>query len=92
MHLHLPSSGALEHHSSEALQGAHAAPQYAPLDAVTSTAVDTAAAAFYLNRRPQTLRCWSTYENGPLRPVRINGRLAWSVADIKRLLGMGAQS
>jgi hypothetical protein len=63
--------------------------QFPSLDAVTSPTVDTAAGAYYLNRRDQTLRKWATYENGPLHPVRINGRLAWSVADIKRLLNGG---
>jgi hypothetical protein len=45
---------------------------------------DVAAAA--LNRKPQTLRKWACLENGPIRPVRINGRLAWRVADIQALL------
>lgn len=45
---------------------------------------DEAAAA--INRRPQTLRKWACYENGPIRPVRINGRLAWKVADLVILL------
>jgi hypothetical protein len=51
--------------------------------------VSTACAAFYLTRAPQTLRSWASLENGPLRPVRVNCRLAWSVADIKRLLNGG---
>jgi hypothetical protein len=51
-------------------------------------AVDTAAAAYYLTRRPQTLRGWACHEDGPLRPIRINGRLAGAVADIRRLLGV----
>jgi len=46
---------------------------------------DEAAAA--LNRKPQTLRKWACLENGPIRPVRINGRLAWRVADLLALLG-----
>ena len=61
--------------------------QYPPLARVTSSVVPTAQAAYYLNRRPQTLRGWACLENGPIRPVRINGRLAWPVADIKRLTG-----
>lgn len=52
-------------------------------------AIGTNEAAFYLGRKPQTLRKWASLENGPLRPVRINGRLAWAVADIKRLLNGG---
>ncbi len=43
-------------------------------------------AAPALNRSNQTLRKWACLENGPLRPVRINGRLAWRVSDIAALL------
>ncbi len=50
---------------------------------------DEAAAA--INRAPQTLRKWACLENGPIRPIRINGRLAWKVADLKALLSGGAQ-
>ena len=59
-----------------------------PLELVNRPAVDTAAAAHYLNRRPQTLRGWACMENGPLRPRRIMGRLAWSVAEIRAVLGV----
>ena len=45
---------------------------------------DQAAAA--INRRPQTLRKWACLENGPIRPVRIAGRLAWKVSDLRALL------
>ena len=58
------------------------------LQSVTRPNVDTAAAAFYMNRRPQTLRAWACLENGPLRPVRISGRLAWPVSELKRVLGI----
>lgn len=61
---------------------------FAPLNFEARTAVPTACAAFHLNRAPQTLRLWSMSNSGPLRPLRINGRLAWPVVDIKRLLGM----
>lgn len=46
----------------------------------------TAEAAPIINRRPQTLRKWACLENGPIRPVRINGRLAWRVSDLQALL------
>ena len=62
--------------------------QFPPLDSVNRPAVATADAAYYLTRRPQTLRGWACHEDGPLRPVRIMGRLAWPVADIRRLLGV----
>lgn len=51
--------------------------------------VDTSTAARLLSRTPQTLRKWACYEDGPMRPVRVNGRLAWAVADIRRLLSNG---
>lgn len=56
------------------------------LESVIRPTVPTDAAAYYLNRKPQTLRAWACLENGPLRPVRINGRLAWSVSAIRALL------
>ena len=64
--------------------------QFPPLESVTRPTVETAAGAFYLNRRPQTLRAWACLENGPLRPVRINGRLAWPVSELRRVLGVPA--
>ncbi|MDO9002833.1 MAG: hypothetical protein Q7V20_05210 [Aquabacterium sp.] len=75
------------HHSSEVRQGAHPE-QFPPLELITRPTVDTAATAYYLNRQQQTLRGWACSEKGPLRPIRVNGRLAWQVADIKRLLGV----
>lgn len=65
-------------------------PQFPALESVNRPTVDTAAAAYYLNRRPQTLRGWACLENGPLRPLRICSRLAWPVADIRRVLGVPA--
>lgn len=60
--------------------------EFIPLDQEIRTAVPTEAAAFYLSRKPQTLRSWACFENGPLLPVRVNGRLSWRVADIKAVL------
>ena len=48
--------------------------------------VPTDEAAEYINRKPQTLRKWACLENGPLVPLRINGRLAWRVDDLRALL------
>jgi hypothetical protein len=76
------------HHSPEARQGA-AAEQFPPLELVTRPHVPTEQAAHYMLRRPQTMRVWASAESGPLRPIRVNGRLAWPVADIKRILGVG---
>jgi len=62
--------------------------QFTPLELETRPTVDTAAAAHYLNRRPQTLRGWACHEDGPLRPLRINSRLAWPVSELKKVLGV----
>ncbi|WP_233862875.1 DNA-binding protein [Paraburkholderia adhaesiva] len=43
-------------------------------------------AAPTIGRAPQTLRKWACLENGPIRPIRINGRLAWRVSDLAALL------
>jgi hypothetical protein len=67
---------------------AESGPTFAPLDRETRVAVDTATAAHHLSRRPQTLRDWACHEDGPLRPLRINGRLAWPVAELRRVLGV----
>jgi hypothetical protein len=64
------------------------APAFVSLDRENRTAVDTETAAFHLSREPQTLRVWACRENGPLRPLRVNGRLAWPTAEIRRLLGV----
>ena len=77
------------HHNPEVRQAA-TGPAFVSLDRETRTAVDTATAAYHLNRQPQTLRGWASSERGPLRPVRCHGRLAWNVADIRRLLGVTA--
>jgi hypothetical protein len=58
----------------------------------TRFAVDTETAAFHLNRAQQTLRIWACREKGPLSPIRVHGRLAWPVAEIRRLLGVVSQS
>lgn len=46
-------------------------------------------AATAINRSPQTMRKWACLESGPLRPIRINGRLAWKVSDLAALLSGG---
>jgi hypothetical protein len=76
--------------NADALRAAIEPSTFPPLETLTRPAVDTAAAAHYLNRRPQTLRGWACLENGPLRPIRINGRLAWPVSELRRMLGVPA--
>ena len=72
-----------------ALQGASAA-SYVALENETRAGVETDCAAYHLNRAPQTLRVWSCKENGPLRPLRINGRLMWPTSEIRKLCGVAA--
>ncbi len=43
-------------------------------------------AAVAINRADQTMRKWACLETGPIRPIRINGRLAWKVSDLAALL------
>ena len=76
------------HHSAEVRKAVTAPPQFPPLEIVTSPTVSTEQAGYYLNRRPQTMRVWACREDGPIRPIRINGRLAWKVSDLKKVLGV----
>lgn len=64
-----------------------------PLEQETRSAIPTAEAARHLNRAPQTLHLWACgVRKGPITPIRVNGRLAWPVADIRRLLGAEVKS
>jgi hypothetical protein len=73
-------------HSIEARQGA-TAEHYPPLEQVTRPHVPTEQAAYYLNRRPQTLRGWAM-DGRVIQPHRLNGRLCWPVAAIRAALGV----
>lgn len=74
--------------SPETYREATAPQQFPKLESVTRPTVDTAAAAYYTNRKQQTLRGWACHEDGPIRPIRINGRLAWPAAQLRTLLGV----
>lgn len=68
---------------------AHTSPfDFIPLDQETRTHVSTSVMCHHLGRKEQTARGWACREDGPLRPIRVHGRLAWSVADIRRILGV----
>ena len=60
--------------------------QSIPLEIETRSTLSTREAAFHLNRAQQTLRLWAMREDGPIRPIRINGRLAWPVTELRRVL------
>ena len=65
--------------------------QLTPLALETRTALPTPEAAGHLNRAQQTLRMWAMRDGtGPIRPLRINGRLAWPVSELRRVLGVPA--
>ena len=66
--------------------------QYLPLEQVTRPNLTTAETAYYLNRRPQTLRAWACLETFPagLRCRRIGGLLAWPTVEVKALAGVQA--
>ena len=57
-----------------------------PLESEIRANLPTPEAAFHLNRSQQTLRLWAMRQNGPLQPLRINGRLAWPVHELRRVL------
>ena len=62
---------------------------FPPLESETRPAIPTEQAAYYLTRKPRTLRQWAiSSDASPIQPLRINNRLAWPVSDIKRLLGV----
>ena len=86
---------------SNYLRAAHPAPPHPTLvlpsncpalDAAASGRdfITTLEAATSINRAPQTLRKWACLENGPISPIRINGRLAWKVSDLRALLSGGS--
>lgn len=79
-------------HSANTLSALFAPHKFPPLELVNLPTVPTEQAAHYLLRRPQTLRGWACAETFPegLRPLRINGRLAWPVAELRRVLGVQA--
>jgi hypothetical protein len=72
----------------EATAPQHFTGEFLPLEQVTRPNLKTEEAAFYLNRAPQTLRAWACLENGPIRPRRIGGLLAWPTAEVKALAGV----
>ena len=78
----------VNNHSAGTRRAVSESQQFPPLELVNRPTVPTEQAAYYLNRRPQTCRAWACLENGPLRPLRINGRLAWPVAELRRVLGV----
>lgn len=62
---------------------------FPPLEAVTAPNVPTEQAAYYLGRKPQTLRIWAMGRSkAPIKPLNIGGRLAWPTAKLRELAGV----
>ena len=62
--------------------------RFTPLALEARSTLPTPEAAYHLTRAQQTLRLWAMRGDGPVKCVRINGRLAWPVSQIKRALGL----
>lgn len=80
-----------KYHPTEARQQSATQPaDFVPLALETRTHVTTAVMCKHLNRKEQTARGWASAETYPegLRPLRINSRLAWPVAGIRKVLGL----
>lgn len=76
-------------HSDSTRRAATNPQKFPPIELERRPRVITEQAAHYLNRRPQTLRSWAMRDgSGPLRPIRVHGRLAWGMAEIRELLGV----
>lgn len=61
-----------------------------PLDREARAMLPTKEAAVHLNRAEQTLHLWACKGNGLIQPARVGRKLAWPVAEIKRVLGLAA--
>ena len=73
----------------EGLEMAANTPKLVPLAQETRAALPTAEAARHLSRAQQTLRIWAMRDgSGPISPIRVNGRLAWPVSELRRVLGV----
>jgi hypothetical protein len=59
-----------------------------PLANEPRAAIPTNEAAQHLGRSQQTLRIWACRETGPVKPVRVHGRLMWPTAELRRLVGV----
>ena len=76
-------------HSDSTRRAATNPQKFPPIELERRPRVITEQAAHYLNRRPQPLRSWAMRDgSGPLRPIRVHGRLAWGMAEIRELLGV----
>ena len=61
---------------------------FTPLRDETRSHVSTANAAWHLDKTDQCLRLWAMNGSGPVRPVKVGGRLMWPVDQIRAVLGL----
>jgi len=59
-----------------------------PLSEVTATHVNTRDAAYYLNRSQYTMMRWQREGISEVSSLKMQGRLSWSVKDIKKVLNV----
>ena len=78
------------HHSAHTAQQVNQPADFIPLHLENRTHVSTAVMCRHIGRKEHTARGWASAETFPdgLRPLRVNGRLAWPVAGIRRVLGV----
>ena len=82
------------HHSAQTAQQSKQANQpadFVPLHLETRTHVTTAVLCWHLSFKEQTARQWASAGTSPagLTPLRVQGRLAWPVSGIRKVLGFG---
>ena len=61
-----------------------------PLELQTKPLLTTEEAAYYMNRKVQTLRIWACKKSGPLTPIHMGGPLGWKTSDVRKLVGIRA--
>ena len=61
-----------------------------PLELQTKPILTTAEAAYYINRKAQTLRIWACNKTGPITPIYMGGPLGWKTSDVRQLVGIRA--
>lgn len=86
----IPSAETLAHWEKKTPQ---IDPTFTPLAQEQRTHIPTNEAGKHILRKGQTMRGWHCHGDYPipeLRPLVVNGRLAWPVAGIKKLLGVPA--
>lgn len=60
---------------------------YPPISKVTAPTVGAEQAAYYLDRKPETLRKYAKLETPPIKPLKYGKQYLFRTADIKALIG-----